>query len=71
MVDTFHGTPYIEYVGGNMGVDESGMQPQSTQPDTTNRNALDDLGDSISNFFKDNSLDDLKSVFDDVGIGQN
>ena len=54
-----------------MGVDESGMQPQSTQPDTTNRNALDDLGDSISNFFKDNSLDDLKSVFDDVGIGQN
>ena len=71
LVDTFHGTPYIEYVGGNMGVDESGMQPQSTQPETTNRNALDDLGDSLSEFATDNNLEDLKSVFDDVGIGQN
>lgn len=54
-----------------MAVDESGMQPQSTQPDTTNRTALDDLVDAGSSFLVDNSLKDLADVFDDVGIGQN
>ena len=70
LVDTFHGTPYIEYVGGTMTVDESGMQPQSTQPDTTKPGFFDGLKDAFSNLLSDNSLDPLEGI-DEFGIGQN
>ena len=70
LVDTFHGTPYIEYVGGTMTVDESGMQPQSTQSDTTKPGFSDGLQDFSSDLLSDNSFDVLEGI-DEFGIGQN
>ncbi len=53
-----------------MTVDESGMQPQSTQPDTTKPGFSDGLQDFSSDLLSDNSFDVLGGI-DEFGIGQN